>query len=164
MRNSRQAPTVNAGSMADIAFLLLLFFLVATTISQEKGILRKLPDPCPPGQICKTDIHERNILRIALNDTGDLFVGKKELQFSELLNVVKEYIDNNGDDSCNYCTGSKLPNLSENPQNAVISIKTNRNTPYGSFIEVQDEITSAYYELRAEYVKYILIKMSRHLV
>lgn len=153
MRNSRQAPTVNAGSMADIAFLLLLFFLVSTTISNDMGIIRKLPDPCPPGQNCETEIHERNVLRIVLNDAGDLFVGNNTLDSSELLGVLKEFIDNNGDATCSYCTGDKQQNFSDNPREAIISISTSRNTPYSRFIAVQNEITTAYYELRAQYVK-----------
>ena len=66
MRKSKLAPKVNAGSMVDIAFLLLIFFLVTTTIAEDKGINRKLPSICETGD-CIADIHERNFLRISLN-------------------------------------------------------------------------------------------------
>lgn len=85
MNTSRgQSATVNAGSMADIAFLLLIFFLVTTTISDEKGILQQLPAECPSGTICKADIAERNLLRIYINAENEIMV-KNEIILIEKL-------------------------------------------------------------------------------
>ncbi|WP_370104638.1 ExbD/TolR family protein, partial [Winogradskyella sp.] len=70
----RHSATVNAGSMADIAFLLLIFFLVTTTISADKGILRQLPSDCPNIEECIKDINERNLLRIELNHKQEIFI------------------------------------------------------------------------------------------
>lgn len=151
MRHPRELPTVNAGSMADIAFLLLIFFLVATTVSQDQGIYRKLPDPCPPGQLCDVEINERNILSIAINNDNQLYVNEMITEIDNLKNTLIEFIDNNGDSSCDYCLGNKLPFASENPQKAAIALITQPKSNYNTFIEVQDELTAAYFELRAVY-------------
>ncbi|MEP2935433.1 MAG: biopolymer transporter ExbD [Gilvibacter sp.] len=151
MRHSRELPTMNAGSMADIAFLLLIFFLVATTVTQDQGIYRKLPAPCPPGQVCDVDINKRNILSIAINNDNQLFVNQMITNIDDLKSTLMEFIDNNGDSSCDYCLGSKLPFASENPQKAAIALITQPKSTYNTFIEVQDELTAAYFELRAAY-------------
>jgi biopolymer transport protein ExbD len=151
MRHSREIPTVNAGSMADIAFLLLIFFLVATTVNQDQGIFRKLPPPCPTGQKCEVDINKRNILSIAINSDNQLYVNQMITNIKDLKNTLIEFIDNNGDSSCDYCMGSKLPFASENPQKAAIALVTQPKSNYNTFIEVQDELTAAYFELRALY-------------
>ena len=139
--------------MADIAFLLLIFFLVTTTITTDQGINRKLPEPCPTGTDCNADINQRNILRIAINRQNQLMVNDLYLDVESLKVVLKEFIDNNGDSSCNYCFGNRLPFSSDNPQEAAISIETQRNSTYNAFIAVQDELTAAYFELRAAYAK-----------
>ena len=157
MRYSDKAPSVNAGSMADIAFLLLIFFLVTTTISNDKGILRKLPPICPT-EDCDLRLIERNVLRIAINKNGEVSVNKTLTQINGLNRVLKNFISNNGDTTCEYCYGNKLTEFSENPQEATISLIANRNSPYESFILVQDELTKAYYELREDYVSKILKK------
>ena len=74
MRHSKLVPEVNAGSMADIAFLLLIFFLVTATISSDEGINRMLPEECPPGMDCSSIKPERNILRIDINNNDDIMV------------------------------------------------------------------------------------------
>ena len=160
MKNYRQSPTVNAGSMADIAFLLLLFFLVSTTIAKDKGILRKLPENCPPGQICDRDVNERNVLRIQVNEMGELYVNNKRIDFSELKTSVKDFVDNNGDKSCGYCQGEQITLASDNPKKATIAIDVNSKTPYKYFISVQDELTKAYYELREDYAGKVFNKTS----
>ena len=152
MRNSRQTPDLNAGSMADIAFLLLIFFLVTTTIPNDKGIVRKLPKKCeaPP---CEIDYHERNILRIALNRNGELMVNDDLAQLKDLKHMLIEFIDNNGDQSCEYCHGNGFTDASDNPKKAIISLSSDRESSYKDFIAIQAELTAAYYELRETYVK-----------
>ena len=95
-------PELNTGSMADIAFLLLIFFLVTATIPNIKGINRKLSRMCPFGQICDASINERNILRIQLNANDELFINENMTALSEVNELVMNFIENNGDTSCNY--------------------------------------------------------------
>lgn len=159
MRHSQHtAPQVNAGSMADIAFLLLIFFLVTTTISADKGINRKLPTNCPPGLDCSIIIADRNILKIQMNNQQQLMVDNELIEIDELKNIVKKFVDNNGDKSCSYCSGKGLELFSENPNKAVISLQSGDQTRYELFIAVQDELTKAYYELRENYSQTVLGK------
>ncbi|MDX1463566.1 MAG: biopolymer transporter ExbD [Marinirhabdus sp.] len=150
MKASRTPSTISAGSMADIAFLLLLFFLASSTISQEKGIVRKLPDDCKTKD-CSTKIAERNMLRIHINASGEYMLNQEVLALSDIKSAVTEFIDNNGNGSCSYCEGKQLPTASVHPSKAVISLSSHRNTPYSSFIAVQDELTKAYKSLRLRY-------------
>jgi tyrosyl-tRNA synthetase len=69
---------------------------------------------------------------------------------------LKDFIDNGGDASCKYCQGEKLPAFSDNPKKASISLSVHRESPYQSFISIQDEIAKAYFELREKYVKEVL--------
>ncbi len=151
MRLSKGAQKVNAGSMADIAFLLLIFFLVTTTMATDIGINRKLPRICPNGEDCIVDINERNILRIKLNKKQEVMINDELVSIENIKTTAKLFIDNNGDDSCNYCAGEKLKISSENPTKAVISLQNSRETSYELFVKVQDELTKAYNELRTVY-------------
>ena len=150
------SPEVNAGSMADIAFLLLIFFLVTTTVSVDEGINRKLPKLCPNDTECKEPINERNILRIVLNSKNEIFVQDEIIQLNDLKDIAKSFLDNNGDNSCSYCNGKQLVTSSDNPKEAVISLQNDKLTSYEFYIAVQDELTKAYYELRETYVKTVL--------
>ena len=153
MRFRRNYPTVNAGSMADIAFLLLIFFLVTTTISSDKGILRKLPTPCSPNENCNTKEPERNVLRILVNDKQEIMIEDEIVDLTEVKQIAKDFLDNNLDGICNYCNGKQLLDASDNPKKAVISLQHHALTKYYVFINVQDELTQAYYELREEFAK-----------
>lgn len=144
--------------MADIAFLLLIFFLVTTTISADKGILRKLPKLCPEGQTCGEKLLERNVLRILINDNQEIMIEDEIVSILEVKDLAKNFIDNNGNRTCEYCKGNQLDNSSTSPKNAVISIQHGTLTKYQLFIEVQDELTKAYYELREEYAKSVYNK------
>ena len=153
MKNFRRhSASVNAGSMADIAFLLLIFFLVTTTISADKGILRKLPSICET-ENCTKDIPERNLLRISMNENQQIMVEDAIVELSEVKTLVKTFIDNNGIDSCDYCDGEQDEASSDHPKEAVISLSHDAFTKYALFISVQDEITKAYYDLRSRYAK-----------
>lgn len=145
----RLAPSVNAGSMADIAFLLLIFFLVSTTIETDQGINRKLPPPVkdsPP-----IVIRERNIFRVELNQLNELLVEGKLISLSGLKDKAIAFLDNGGgtgEEACIYCKGSKDRTSSDNPEKAVISLQNSRETNYETYIAVQDQLVSAYTELR----------------
>lgn len=154
MKSFRRHPaTVNAGSMADIAFLLLIFFLVTTTISADKGILRQLPGDCPPNTNCVEHIEEPNLLRIALNNEQEIMIEDKLVDVSEIQSIVKAFVDNNKSNTCDYCEGEQSLESSDHPNKAVISLSHDDLTKYVVFIMVQDEITKAYYELRERYTK-----------
>ena len=148
MKTSSQNP-VNAGSMADIAFLLLIFFLVSTTIETDMGINQKLPPECKGD--CSRNLTENNILRISLGNNNELMVKEKLVPMSELKGIVKKFVNNNKAGNCNYCNGTGLPNESDNPQKAVISLRTDREASYKSFITAQNIIMASYNELRREY-------------
>lgn len=146
----RSAPEVNAGSMADIAFLLLIFFLVTTTIETDSGINRKLP-PIQDEQEDPPPLKEKNIFIVLINSNGDLLVEEKPMQLKDLKTAAVQFLDNGGgtgDEACNYCQGPGDPSSSDNPVKAVISLQNNRLTKYSDYIAVQNELVAAYYELR----------------
>lgn len=160
----RDYPEVNAGSMADIAFLLLIFFLVTAVIPNDNGINRKLPPPCPPHIDCNDGpVASRNILEIRINATDDLLVENEIISIDELKNITKVFLNNNGDGSCEYCVGLTNDDLSDNPQKAVVSLGNDKVTSYNFYIKVQDEITKAYYEVRSDYIKNVLNKSTNKL-
>ena len=146
----RSAPEVNAGSMADIAFLLLIFFLVTTTIETDSGISRKLP-PWQPEDVEPPVIKQRNIFTVLVNSNNQLLVEDEDMELSELRDAAVEFLDNgggSGDEACSFCQGAKDPNSSVNPQKAIISLVNNRGTEYGTYIAVQNELVAAYNQLR----------------
>jgi len=130
---------INAGSMADIAFLLLIFFLVTTTISEDKGILVKLP-PWAPDQPEPTDVKQRNVYSVLINANNELLVRKVPMDIKDLKSNVKNFILNPNQDIL----------LSEDPTQAVISLKNDRGTKYKTYIEVYNELKTAYNELWEE--------------
>jgi biopolymer transport protein TolR len=142
----RNAPEVNAGSMADIAFLLLIFFLVTTTIETDQGINRKLPPMEPPEE--DIQIKEKNIFTVLVNRNDQLLVEDQLMELSELREAAIAFLDNGGDRTCDYCEGEKDPNSSDNPDKAVISLQNDAETSYGAYIAVQNELVAAYYFLR----------------
>ena len=159
----RQAPTVNAGSMADIAFLLLIFFLVTTTISTDKGILRTLPKKCITND-CYETIPERNILKILINAKDEIMIDEELAEIDDVKDAVKAFVDNNGNGNCDYCMGYGLDTLSDEPSKAVISLKADALSSYKAFIAIQDELSQAYFELRVDYAKNIFDKEIDHLL
>lgn len=145
----RSAPEVNAGSMADIAFLLLIFFLVTTTIETDSGLNRKLPPM--EDQIDPPIIKEKNILTVVVNKNNQLLVEEKLLQIEDLRSTAIAFLDNGGgqgEEACNFCKGKKDPASSDNPEKAIISLKNDRETSYKVYIAVQNELVAAYNELR----------------
>lgn len=142
-----KAPEVNAGSMADIAFLLLIFFLVTTTIQTDAGLNRKLP-PLDENQPPPPDVRERNVFTVVINRYGQLLVEDKEMQLKDLRKAAIDFLDNNGDGTCAHCKGTRDINLSDNPDKAIISLMNDNETKYEAYISVQNELVAAYYFLR----------------
>ncbi len=148
----RSAPEVNAGSMADIAFLLLIFFLVTTDIATDSGLNRKLPpisDEVPP------KIKNRNIFVLNVNRNNELLMTRageeKRVQLKDLRKEVVTFLDNGGgtgEDACKYCEGARNPDSSDNFSKAVVSLSNDRLTKYKTYISVQNEIIAAYNEIR----------------
>ncbi|PKQ46822.1 ExbD/TolR family protein [Confluentibacter flavum] len=144
----RAAPEVNAGSMADIAFLLLIFFLVTTTIPKDSGISRKLP-PIDDSETEPPIIRQKNIFTVSLNNNDQLLVEDNLMEIKDLRAAAIEFLDNNGDGTCSFCKGKRDPASSDNPTDkAVISLKNERQTSYAAYISVQNELVAAYNELR----------------
>lgn len=145
----RKIPEVNAGSMADIAFLLLIFFLVTTTIETDAGLDRKLPPLEPPD----TDVivKQRNIFTVVVNQNNQLLVEEELMQLKDLRAAAVAFLDNGGGTgelACSYCKGKKDPSSSDNPDKAIISLQNDRKTSYSTYIAVQNELVAAYNELR----------------
>lgn len=148
----RELQEINAGSMADIAFLLLIFFLVTTTMDTDTGLMRMLPPMPDENTQEQTDqINERNIFVVRINKDNDLLVEGEVIDFTMLREKTKEFIANPNDD----------PNLPEKTyqelpffgnvyivKNAVISLKNDRGTTYGAYIAVQNELLAARNELK----------------
>lgn len=145
MKIKRFRPEINAGSMADIAFLLLVFFLVATTMNKDEGIQRKLPpmDPGPAGMVA-----QKNILSVLVNSENQILVEDEYLSISEIKDRAMKFIDNNGKSECDYCEGSKNSSSSDHPKQAIISLQNDRATSYKTYVSVQNELTAAYNTLR----------------
>ncbi len=147
----RAAPEVNAGSMADIAFLLLIFFLVTTTIASDTGINRKLP-PKLPDDITAPKIKEKNLFTVIVNKENQLLVEDQNMELKDLRQAAIDFLDNGGgteaNNKCNYCRGKKNSESSDNPDKAVISLQNSRETNYGTYIAIQNELMAAYAFLR----------------
>lgn len=133
MKRQRQKSEINAGSMADIAFLLLVFFLVVTQITSDKGILVSLPpyeiNPPPMERI-----PAKNLLSVKLNHENKLMVRGEETPIENLRERTIEFITNP--------EGAK--NLPTRPVNAIISLQNDRGTSYSSYIAVYNELKAAY--------------------
>lgn len=148
----RSAPEVNAGSMADIAFLLLIFFLVTTTLEKDNGIARQLP-PIDKSEIDPPKIKKKNLFIVLVNKNDQLLVNENPMQLKDLRESAIEFLDNGGAMSnspeyCSYCRGKRSESSSDNPNKAVISVQNDRLTSYRMYISVQNELVAAYNFLR----------------
>jgi biopolymer transport protein ExbD len=127
---------IPTSSMADIAFLLLIFFLITTTIDVDTGIGMTLPPPLEEDQP-PPEVRERNMLRILVNAQGQVLMEGEPSAIRYVRETVKTHVLNNGED----------PNYSESPERAIVSIKVDRQTPYSIYIDVLDEVWMAYREM-----------------
>ena len=159
--NKRKTPDINAGSQADIAFLLLIFFLVATTMNTDTGLARMLP-PLPPEDQKQEDVKvkERNLFLVLVSGSGNIMAGTPNQQevigLRQLKDKAKEFIINPMDDENLPEKVDKEIQLADGgtwvyPESqGVISLQTTRDTNYQSYIMVQNELTRAFNEVRDE--------------
>jgi biopolymer transport protein ExbD len=132
----RMSNEINAGSMADIAFLLLIFFLVTTTIVEDKGITVKLP-PWSEEDPDITKLKSRNVFAVLVNAQNELLVRGESMEISMLREKAKEFILN----------PTKREDLAERPTKALITLKNDRGTNYETYVNVYNELKAAYDEL-----------------
>lgn len=147
----RTIPEVNAGSMADIAFLLLIFFLVTTTLDSNAGISTKLPPKVDKNQAPPPPVKERNLFVVVVNKNNQLLVQNQLMEIKNLRQAAIDFLDNGagtGEDACSHCKGAKAENSSESPDKAVIALQNDRETSYSTYIAVQNELIAAYNTLR----------------
>ena len=150
--SKRDIPEINAGSMADIAFLLLVFFLVTTTMDSDFGLMRKLPPPIPADMPEPPPIKQRNVFTVLANANDQLLVEGELLDVSELRDAAKEFI-------ANPANKEDLPEKKQEEvpyfgtvmvSKQVISLQNDKGTSYDLYIQVQNELAAAYNELRNE--------------
>lgn len=151
MMFKRKIQEINAGSMADIAFLLLIFFLVSTTINTDQGIHRKLPPVEDKG--LEKPAHKNNLLSIVLNGEDELMANNEAIALEDLKAYAIEFISN----------PERLPSKPASPEKALLNFQNTRNASYNLYIQVQNELTAAYHELRNEEAISLYSKTYRHL-
>ncbi len=154
----RENPEINAGSMADIAFLLLIFFLVTTTMNVDSGVSKRLSEKPPPDYVPPI-IKQKNIFEVNINRNNELLVEGERMEIKDIKEAALKFIDNGGGvgkpgldgapgTPCDYCQGEKSETSSDHPNKAIISVQSDRGTEYGTYVVVQDELLKAYRELR----------------
>ena len=151
-RKKRELTEINAGSMADIAFLLLVFFLVTTTMDTSWGLARKLPPPLLENQPDPPPIKDRNVFVVLANANDQLLVEGDIMEIQNLREAAKEFI-------ANPQRKENLPEFREENidllgkmqvSKQVISLQNDNGTSYKLYIQVQNELAAAYNELREE--------------
>mgnify|MGYP003448507318 FL=1 len=152
---AKKIPQINASSMADISFLLLIFFLVTTSMDVNQGLARRLPAPVPPDQkVENTDINKRNLLVVKINSANQLMVQGQLMDVKQLREKAKEFI-------LNANNADNFPKVYEEDFGApfgvvkytkdhVISVQNDVDTQYQAYLDVQNELVAAYNELREE--------------
>lgn len=153
---AKKTPEINSSSTADIAFLLLCYFLMTTTMDQDSGLQRRLPPmPDENQKVENQQINRRNIVIVKINSADRLLAGSEPMDVSQLKDKIKEFLTNPTND----------PNLPEKTQvdiegygpcsvsKGVISLQNDRGTSYQAYIAVQNELVKAINELRDEFAR-----------
>ena len=153
---ARKTPGLNTQSTADIAFLLLCYFLMTSTMDQQSGLQRRLPPM--PDQNQKTEdtkVNKRNIIIVKINSSDRLFAGDQLLDVSQLKDKIKEFITNpNNDPNLPEREMKNIEGYGEYPvSKGVISLQKDRGTSYRAYIAVQNELVKAINEVRDDFCK-----------
>ena len=158
-RKKRGMPGINSSSTADIAFMLLIFFLTTTSMDTDKGLARRLPPPPDPNVKQNDDlkVKERNVLQVRINKDNQLMVGSEYMEVTQLRAKAKEFIANpNDEENKPEKHVVNIPLLGGDcmvTKNHVISVTNDVGTSYQAYIDVQNELVAAYNELRNEKAK-----------
>ena len=150
----KKTPEINSSSTADMAFLLLCFFMMTTTMDQDKGLQRRLPPMPDPNQKAQDQkVNRRNIIVVKINSADRLLAGTEPMHVSQLKDKIKEFLSNPAND----------PNLPEKEEvqiegfgpcmvsKGVISLQNDRGTSYQAYIAVQNELVKAVNEIRDDF-------------
>ena len=155
MGKKRKTPGINGSSSADIAFMLLIFFLITTSMDTDKGLARRLPPPVPKDQKKneEMDIKKRNILVVLINSNNQILCNNEFIDIKQLREKVRNFIENPyNDEHMPEKTEVDVPFFGKQmvTKNHVISLQNDRGTEYQAYINVQNELAAAYNELRDE--------------
>ena len=153
-RKKRGCPEINSSSTADMAFLLLIFFLITTSMDTDRGLAGRLPEPPQENQRKEDrDIKERNILQVFVNFNDQLMCGSDYVSVEQLRDKAKEFIANPyNDEKLPEKVAVEVPFFGTQMVTKfhVISLRCDRGTSYKAYIAVQNELVAAYNELRNE--------------
>lgn len=141
VKRKKKTAEVNSSSMADIAFLLFIFFLITTTITVFKGVELMMPPPKDDSEPPKP-LQEKNVFKVLINSQDRLLVENQPYEVSDIKDYAKRFITNDG----------KNPEMSDSPKKAIISLRVDRGTSYSVYVSVLNELEAAYHELYAEYL------------
>ncbi|MBQ2459655.1 MAG: biopolymer transporter ExbD [Bacteroidaceae bacterium] len=160
-KKKKKVPGLNSSSTADISFILLIFFLITTSMDTDMGLARRLPRPPEPDQEDQImDIKSRNILYVRLNSAGELWVKDEissgDMDVKALKERVKEFVKNEQNNPRlpeKHVKNIDLLGQCFVTDKHVVSVQTDRGTPYNTYFDVQNELVAAYSELRNELSK-----------
>jgi biopolymer transport protein ExbD len=151
---ARKLGQINASSMADISFLLLIFFLVTTSMNVSTGLTRRLPPPLPPDQKPQDiDIKKRNIFVVKINSMNQLLVQGEEMNIRDLKEKAIEFVKNEANEPNlpeKFTKEFETLGVVEYTRDHVISVQNDVDTQYQAYIDVQNELVAAYNEVRNE--------------
>ena len=153
---ARKTPGLNTQSTADIAFLLLCYFLMTSTMDQQSGLQRRLPPMPDKNQKTEdTKINKRNIMIVKINSSDRLYAGDQIMDVSQLKDKIKEFITNpNNDPNLPERENKNIEGFGEYPvSKGVISLQNDRGTSYRAYIAVQNELVKAINEVRDDFSK-----------
>ena len=157
MGKKRKTPGINGSSSADIAFMLLIFFLITTSMDTDKGLARRLPPPVPKDQKKNdVDVNKRNLLVVLINSNNQILCNNEFIDIKQLKDKVREFIENPyNDEHKPEKVEVDVPYFGKQmvTKNHVISLQNDRGTEYQAYIDVQNELAKAYNELRDEVSK-----------
>ena len=151
MAKKRKVPGINGSSSADIAFMLLLFFLLTTSMDTDRGLARRLPRPPESDKQDEQEVNKRNILMVQVNSYDQIQCSNEEVTLSVLREKAKEFIENANDDiHLPLREADSIPffGVVMRTKQHLISLQCDRGTRYQKYIDVQNELAAAYTELR----------------
>ncbi len=156
MANKKKTPGINASSMADIAFLLLIFWLTTTTMNSDKGLQRRLP-PMPEEGAQQEDvkINRRNIIQVKINSNDRIIAGGEIMDVSMVKDKIKEFITNPANlETLPEKEMKQIEGFGEYPvSKGVVSLQNDRGTSYNAYLQVQNELAKAFNEVRDDFAR-----------